>query len=199
MMYITKYSLVFCAFLFNLKCNSQNQNSFSKYFNKVKLDCDFINTPKSSYYKIEFIKEGKSFIPCSYFFNFSEYNEQEKIKMVQELLTYEGDTSLCAVKVNCYNPQRSQTVPEGVKYYSIQVEALFIINHIILVHPYSYSAFPIIRDIGAKNVETISGELIKEAFTLYKNWLEEVKKIGINRAIQRKILPLNDKSSVFWY
>ena len=198
-MIIVRYSLICLVLLHNLNCNSQSKSSSSKYFAKEKINCDFANSSQSSYYKIEFIKEGKPLFPCSYFFDFKDYKEVEKIKMIQELLKYEGDTSLCAVKINCYNPKRSQTVPKGIEYYSMQVEALFIINHIILSDPYSYSSFPILRDKGAYNIETIKGELIKEAFVLYKNWLEKVKKEGLSTTIRKKILPLGNESNVFWY
>ncbi|MEO8666755.1 MAG: hypothetical protein ABI462_14785 [Ignavibacteria bacterium] len=196
-MIILRYSLICFVLLFNLNCNSQS--SFSKYFEKEKINCDFANSPQSSYYKIEFIKQGKPLFQCSYFFDFKDYKEEEKIRMIQELLKYEGDTSLCAVKVNCYNPKRSQTVPKSIEYYSIQVEALFIINHIIFADPYSYSAYPILRDKDGRNIETINGELIKKAFMLYKNWFEKMRITGLTKAIRKKILPLNDVSPVFWY
>jgi hypothetical protein len=151
------------------------------------------------YYKIEFVKGKNPIVPCSYFFDFKNYNETEKIGMIQELLKYENDTSLCSVKINCYNPKRSQMVPKGIEYYSIQVEALFIINHIILPNPYSYSAFPILRDRNGDNIETIKGGVIKKAFSFYKKWLERVKKEGLAKTINKKILPLNDENSVFWY
>lgn len=196
-MIITRCSVIFFVLLINLNCNSKN--SSSKYFEKEKIDCDFANSPQSSYYKIEFIKQGKPAFPCSYFFDFKNYKEEEKLRMIQELLKYEGDTSLCAVKANCYNQKRSQMVPKSSEYYSLQVEALFIINHIIFTDPYSYSAYPILRDKEGQNIETINGELIKTAFVLYKNWFEKVKTTGLSKAIKEKILPLNDASSVFWY
>jgi hypothetical protein len=196
---IVKYSLIIFLLLCTLNCNCQIQNSFPKYFKKDKIDCDFVNSKNSSYFKIEFIKTGKPIVPCSYFFDFKDYKEGEKIRMIEELLTYEGDTNLCAIKVNCYNPKRSQTVPKSIKLYSIQVEALFIINHIIFADPYSYSSYPMIRDKGGQIVETINGGLIKKAFILYKNWLLKVKKSGLTKTIRKKILPFDDTSSVFWY
>lgn len=196
-MIILRYSVIFFVLLFNLNGNSFNDSS--KYFEKEKIDCDFANSPQSSFYKIEFIKQDKPPFPCSYLFDFKNYREEEKIKMIQELLQYEGDTSLCAVKVNCYNPNRSQIVPKNSEYYSLQVEALFIINHIIFTDPYTYSAYPILRDKNGQNIETINGELIRTAFKLYKKWFEKVKITGLTKAIKEKRLPLNDASSIFWY
>jgi hypothetical protein len=194
-----KYILLFVVFMLNLKCNCQQQKSISYYFHKTSYDCDYNSSGKLTYYKIEFVKEKNPIIPCSYFFDFNNYSENEKIAMIQELLRYENDTSLCSVKIICYDPKRSQTVPNGFENYSIQVEALFIINHIILSAPYSYSAFPILRDWNGNNIETIKGGLIKEAFSRYKMWFEKVEKEGLSKTIKKKILPLDDKSSVIWY
>ena len=194
-----KYSALFIFLMLNLKCNSQQQKIITNYFHKVSHDCDHNNSNKLSYYKIEFIKGKNPIMPCSYFFDFKNYSESEKIGMIQELLTYEDDTSLCSVKINCYNPKRSQMTPKGIEYYSIQVEALFIINHIILSDPFSYSAFPILRNVGGDNIETIKGNLVKQAFSFYKKWLEKVKKEGLIKMIKKKALPLNNENRVFWF
>ena len=194
-----KYSVLFIFTMLNLQCNSQQQKSIPNYFHKASHGCDYNNSNKLSYYKIEFVKGKNPIIPCSYFFDFKNYNESEKIAMIQELLTYEDDTSLCSVKIKCYNPKRSQMIPKGIEHYSIQVEALFIINHIILSDPYSYSAFPILRNRDGDNIETIKGELVKEAFSFYKKWLEKVKKEGLVKMSNKKVLPLKDENSVFWF
>ena len=185
--------------MLNFRCNSKQQKSVHNYFRKTSHSCDYNNSNDLNYYKIEFTKEKNPIIPCSYFFDFKSYNESEKIEMIQELLKYENDTSLCSVKIRCYNPRRSQMVPGGIEYYSIQVEALFIINHIILSDPYYYSAFPMLRDRNDDSIETVKGGLIKDAFSFYKKWLEEVKREGLAKTINKKILPLNDKSSAVWY
>jgi hypothetical protein len=136
---------------------------------------------------------------CSYLYTLEYYDEKEKISMIEELLNYEGDTSLCSSRITCYNPKRSQTVPEGIEYYSIQLEALFIINHIILKDPYSFSPYPMLRNFGGYKIETIKGELIQAAYKSYKDWLKYVKKEGLSKTLQNNILPLNEHSSVYWY
>lgn len=83
-----KYFLFFILSISNLSCNSQQQKSSLNYFHKVNRSCDFTNSSKLSYYKIEFIKERNPLVPCSYFFDFKKYKEKEKLKMIEELLRY---------------------------------------------------------------------------------------------------------------
>ncbi len=119
--------------------------------------------------------------------------------MIEELLSYEGDTNWCSVKPKCYDTKRSQTVPAQAKVYSTQIEALFIINHIILSNPYSFSAFPILRNREGTSIETVDGALVKQAYSLYKKWLLLVKENGLRNVVSKGILPLDDSAEVFWF
>lgn len=194
-----KYSLIVLVCILNLSCGGQPQENMNKYFIKENIDCDFHNSESNKYYKLVFSNEKNSVIRCSYFFDFSNYSESQKIEIIEELLSYEGDTSLCSVKPKCYDPKRSQTVPSKVEVYSIQVEALFIINNIILSDPYSYSAFPILRNKEGTMIEAVSGSLVNKAYSFYREWLEQVKKNGLNNITVKKILPLGNNAEVFWF
>lgn len=190
-----RYILVTLLCLFS--CGVPPQENKHKYFIKERFDCDYQNNEVNKYYKLLFLN-NKFTRKCSYAFDFSDYSDLDKIAMIEELLNYEGDTSLCSMMPNCYNPLRSQTVPREIKVYSTQVEALFIINHIILSNPYMLSAFPILRNRGGKLMESVNGPLIKQAYVLYRNWLAEAKEKGLTNVIKDGIIPLKDNGEVYW-
>jgi hypothetical protein len=168
-----------------------------KYFTRESMECDFSDDEVDEKYKLVFSFDERSPLKCEYLFDFSKYSDEQKIEIIEELLRYEGDTSLCSVRTKCYNPLRSQTVPEKAQVYSIQVEALFIINHVILSNPYMYSSFPILRNGDGTAIESIGGPLIKKAFLFYHGWLEQARRNGLTET-SSKTLPLKNNGQVFW-
>lgn len=178
-------------------CGGLPQENKHNFFIKERIDCDFQNSAVNKYYKLTFLKSNL-ISKCSYLNDFSKYSDSEKVEMIEELLEYEGDTSLCSVMPKCYSALRSQTVPLEIKVYSTQVEALFIINHIIVKDPYRLSAFPILKNSGRAVMESVNGPLIKQAYVLYKEWLKEVKKKGLSNLVNNGILPLKNSEEVYW-
>jgi hypothetical protein len=122
----------------------------------------------------------------------------DTIKAIGELLALEGDTRMCALRIKCYNPVKSQIYMGDSKNYSIQVEALFIINQLILDHPFFYASHPILISRGSNAEATMSGRLIQEAYKAYRNWYKVVKKKGIKEVRETKIMPL-DGTGISWY
>ena len=112
---------------------------------------------------------------------------------------YQGDTSICAINTKGYNISRSQSTPDGCEKYSIQVEALFIINRILFDDPYAYSSFPVLKKNDSSAAESIDGNLIKEAYKSYHDWLEYAKKNGFNNTLKDAIYPLKSSNPVRWY
>jgi hypothetical protein len=78
----------------------------------------------------------------------------------------------------------------GIKNYSIQVEALFMINWLYFQLPCVQSEFPVLTHIETGKAETIDGEIIKMAYQAYKQWFEKVKEIGIKEAKKQRMHPL---------
>lgn len=139
--------IVWVIFSFACGANSKQKKS---YFEKIQFDCDYINSGKDRYYRIIQNKDSKerTFADiCLYQFDFSLSTEKEKLAMIKELLLFKGDTDNCSIMVKGYNIQSSQIIPDYFKTYSIQVEALFIINHIIFGNPYNYSPYPVLKKV----------------------------------------------------
>ncbi len=122
----------------------------------------------------------------------------DRVKAIKELLSYRGDTRLCALRINNYNPARSQIYLGDNKKYSIQVEALFLINQIVLVEPFNYSSYPIIIDRATKKESSIGGSIVDNAFDAYIKWCSRIEKEGLSKVLSKNIMPL-DNVGVKWY
>lgn len=127
-----------------------------------------------------------------------EKHSIDTIEAIRELLSMKGDTRICALPIMSYNPLKSQVYIDTNKDYSVQVEALFIINQLIFEKPFYYSSYPVLANKIDGSVASISGAVIETAFEAYCRWYKKLKKIGIKQVKYRKIMPL-DGSGVRWY
>lgn len=163
-------------------------------FKVVETRRDYLHKEGKKYYKIKFINDTSSIsYPISIL-----ADEFDTLKAIKELLRLEGDTRLCSLPITNYNPLRSQIYLGTCKDYSIQVEALFIINQLILKKPFNYSSYPILVDKSTKKEASISGSIIKKAFQAYKDWYRKIKKKGFARIEDEETMPLYG-SQIKWY
>lgn len=164
-------------------------------FSKIKANC---NQSEQNYkYRIVFVNDTTAIYKCSYLGHmyYAGFSEYKKLQMMEELLKYQNDKSLSALPVRCYNPKISKVYSGVIKDYSLQVEALFLINQIYFDDPYMYSPFPLLLN---KNANTINEEkTIQTAFKLYKNWYNKIKSIGIAESRKQRIFPLD--KNIVWY
>jgi len=184
--------LIFSMTIF-FSCNSQEKKYFEIIEEQVSLPRKESNHNKI-YYKIN-LKNNQSV--SIYPIDVSSNNENEKIQMIEELLDLKADNRICVNPVSNYNPMLSQVYTGKLKEYSIKVEALFIINQIFFDKPFNYSPMPILSEKNGSNQESIQGDLIKEAYHSYIEWIKLVKDIGFSKAKTDKIYPLKD-SKVTW-
>ena len=168
-------------------------------FKVVETSRDYINkevkiSSQKKYYRIKFAHDSSnisypvSILPDGF----------DTIKAIKELLNLEGDTRLSSLPITNYNPLSSQLYMGSCKDYSIQVEALFIINQLILKKPFNYSAYPILVNRSTNKEASISGPIIKNAFQAYKDWLKKITKNGLGSKLSEEMMPLYD-SPVKWY
>jgi len=168
-------------------------------FKVVESERNYINesvdkSEHQKYYRIKFANDTSS---ISYPINFPN-GDFDTLKAIKELLLLEGDIRLCSFPITNYNSRRSQIYLGDCKDYSIQVEALFIINQLILKNPFNYSSYPILMDRSTKKESSISGSIIKKAFKAYKEWYRKINKIGIDRSESEEMMPLYG-SQIKWY
>ncbi len=179
--------------LSSLKMNSQsifkvveaNRSYFTETVNKLE---------QKKYYRIKLVHDTSG---ISYPINIPN-GEFDIHKAIKELLLLEDDVRLCSFPITNYNPLRSQIYLGSCKDYSIQVEALFIINQLILKKPFIYSSYPILVNRATKKEFSIKGSAIKKAFQAYKDWYRKIIKTGIDRIDSEEMMPLY-RSQVKWY
>lgn len=130
----------------------------------VRYNDTIIKTPRDYYYLDAVIK-----LPDSI-----------KLMVVEKLLKFKGDTSLCCRKVRGYHNEGIGslcTVYPKTTLYSIQIEALFMINKI--VRPYGtslYSCFPVVVDRITNEEINSRHDLIREYFNVYEKCFGEAVK-----------------------
>jgi|694.fasta_scaffold41445_4 hypothetical protein len=121
-----------------------------------------------------------------------------KLLIVGKLLTYENDTSLCCMNVvsRSFNGiEGCSAKPKGVDRYTVQVDALFMINRLCWPRTMElYSCTPVLYDNKLMKAINDEQEKIKYVFAEYKKWYVECKAIGR----VPKYFPFNDGRYV-WY
>ncbi len=122
----------------------------------------------------------------------------DKIALIKELMKFKGDKRLCCIPIKHYNLDVSQGLEKDISYYSIQIEALFIINQLYFPKPFNYSPFPVLYNSYFKKIIAVKGWGIHKVFARYEQWLLEIEKTGIEEAISKHKDPL-DKSNISWY
>jgi hypothetical protein len=175
--------------------SSSSYNGGGSNFIKRRLTC---NEGNGTGYRIALARDSLLSKTCSYIpEKLKKFPNDLKIQFIRELLTFKGDTDRCAIGIKNYELRSSNTDIGGAKYYSIQVEALFIINQIYFDEPFLYSNYPLLEGKDGK-IESIKGRTIDKAFKAYENWFKRIQKMGFAKAKQKKIEPLTG-SDVHWY
>lgn len=190
--------IIFLSFLVSSVAEAQE-------FKVVKISNDDLNSDpiywdvsdkdlESGLYKI-YHAEGKKRVIFP--FKLESQSTDYIIKLISDLLEFEGDKRLSGFPIRCYNPLWSQIYGGDSERYSIQLMALFMINQLYFEDPFNYSPYPIIVSADGKQEATIDGELLKEAYKCYREWFGMVKKLGLQNAREMNLEPM--KGEVKWY
>ena len=127
---------------------------------------------------------------------FGNLTYKQKLSLIESLLKFKDDTDYCAIKIKSFEPKLSSVYPLKSQKYSIQLEALYLINIIYFEDPFKYSPYPILCDKSKQVYETIDGELIKLAYKFYEDWFTSLKKEEGTDSKFHVPLPVN--GDVFW-
>ena len=131
------------------------------------------------------------------YYYFSGINDSVKLLIIDKLLAFEDDSSLCCLAPTGYREGTLDCTAFGYtsKSYNIQIDALFIINKIAFKDfATMYSCAPVLYDKITETEINDKPELIKEVYKQYKKWFNECKQIGKIK----KYFPFNDGRYV-WY
>lgn len=129
---------------------------------------------------------------------FIDFPDSIKLKIIGSLLEYENDTSLCCMSVinRSFNGiEGCGGRPKGVNRYTIQVDALFMINRLCWPKLMElYSCTPVLYDNRLNKSINDDQKKIRLVFGSYVKWYKEcVKKGQIG-----KYFPFND-GRYTWY
>jgi hypothetical protein len=183
-------NLVTILIFIMISCHRQD---YQKKFIAEKIQCK-ISDSLNEGYKIVFKDD---IIKCAYNpLVFKSYSDKEKIAMIQELLLFQGDTNRCVLRIAGYNPLKSQIYAGNNRNYTLQMEALFIINQIYFKDPFKYSSYPIIYNKKTKKYLVGNEIEMQNVYKLYLNWFKKIKNIEIDNF--QSLTPL-DGSEYEWY
>ena len=115
-------------------------------------------------------------------FDFIKLSDSSKLLIIEKLLEYENDTSLCcmdAITWSFNGIEGCRGKPKGVKRYPIQVDALFMINRLCWPRWMElYSCSQVLYDNKLKKSINNDPKKIKIVFAEYKKWYAECKVKG---------------------
>lgn len=184
--------ILFLSFFTFIGCTQDNPKDQANQSNQSsQRDIFEVQKVVSGKFKINFIDDSSDYNLASYpLMNFGK--EIDTLEVISELLSFRGDSRLCAIPRMSYS-SLSSNIESGS--YSIDLEALFLINQFFLGENY-YSFSPCPR-LKCSLTSMSDKEIIETAYDLYRNWFEEVKTIGLEKARSRQIYPLKN-SEIFW-
>jgi hypothetical protein len=169
-------------FLF-IACNGFTQRAWTN-----KSPCAESYDPDNIYlgYKIEiFFLKNNDTIHSNYYWEnnpFKNFNDSSKLLIIEQLLSYERDTSLfCgtagahfyggALSCKCH-------IDNNIKV-PLQIDALYRINAIAFPNVcWIYSCYPVLYDTLEKKIINDKPELVLEVYITYKQWFAECIKKG---------------------
>lgn len=114
-----------------------------------------------------------------------------KLKLLEELLLYTSDTikSYNSV-INLTNHYETIKHNPISKYYSLQIDALLLINYIAFSSDaFKYSPFPILYDKSTGKEICYNSQELNSIIRIYKTWFTKLKQKGFSNYS----FPLNNK------
>ena len=150
----------------------------------------------ATYYRIHLASDDSDANP-PYPFHFSDH-PIDTLRAIAALLSFENDDRRCALPITDYDKTKPPYYTGRDTHYSIQVEALYLINQLVYPDPFTYAPYPALFDDLNKRELATSGLVISQAFYAYGKWFKKVKKIGLAEIRAKKIMPL-DGAYVRWY
>ena len=161
-------------------------NAFAQLKNiRVEKNSCFHERDSIQGYKLVVVLEYKDSIirPCEDGYDIIDLQnlpDSVKLVIIEQLLKFKGDLSICCRKVYKYYYEPVERVCVGrpkSKTYPISIDALYMINKI--VQPYGislYSCFPVVIDWKTKEELNDYPDLIEDYYKVYENCFKKAKK-----------------------
>lgn len=162
--------------------------SYSQTFSVVRNRYSNANNENTGWafsIKVEYDTGMPKFYSAScYFGELPKMTDSVKLFLIETLLSKINDTSVCGKPVEALSYRyrgRHNRNPQSTRY-SLQIEALVLINYIALSSDaISYSPFPVIYDKKREKEITASGKELDDVIKCYKKWFEKIKRKGLKQ------------------
>ncbi len=184
------FLIIAMAILSESTAYSQVYNRYIvKAFSK---NCSLLGGVPIEGHKLCLIPKDKNEIPivtCEYSNGiwFNEYSDNEKIAILEELLSCEGDTSICSKKVCNYGSKKFKR-PKTI-LCTTQIDALYLFTNLVVSsYAPNYCPFPVLFDRKEKKKINDCQQKISQVFKIYREWLMGLKINGVKKFK----VPLND-------
>jgi hypothetical protein len=120
----------------------------------------------------------------------TKLSPNEKIHAINCLLTLEGKREPAKIG-GVTRMDVSQVLPK----VSVEIASLFYISYIYYGRWDHCNGIALVDEHGKRNSEAS----VKEAFSSYKKWFKTVKRIGIEKAKEMNLDPMDSCTGVAWY
>lgn len=194
--------LFFSVLIFDLNAQTELFSVIAvKRYSTISLEGDtFRIVPDSNiYYKITML--GHDNINHDYKEQPKIFSSIDTIKAIEELLAFQGDNRICVNSVTNYNLKARdaiRAVSVDSTNYTLQLEALFLINQLVFEHPFHYSATPVLKYAFNRYKSSMDENLLALAYEGYRRWFKRVQIEGLRAVLKRGYRPLDD-TNVRWY
>ncbi|MDF7815207.1 hypothetical protein [Hymenobacter sp. YC55] len=158
---------------------------------------DSIPSPTAHYYRIA-SQADRSAQPPDYPPRLPLRTVADTLQAIAHLLAFEHDTRRCGLPIMCWeNLESSKIYEEAEREYSIQVEALFLINQLYYRAPFRFACYPALSDQTGQ-VQSIDGSVVHRAYQAYRAWFKRLKPADFAKPDGIKPDPLAN-SGIRWY
>jgi len=174
--------IIFISLLYFI-ISSQESNGQTGKIAKVKFVSKIYSTCTIAGSKLVLLphKKPKGYVPyaCTYEQDkiFSGYSDKDKREILAELLSYEGDTSICSKRVCRYGYTNDKR--PGTESYTIQIDALYLLTTLVVGgYATNYCPYPVLVEISTGKEINDFSEQVGEIYAIYRKWYEENSKNG---------------------
>jgi hypothetical protein len=173
--------IFFSTLIFVWVLNCYGQDNFVGI---TKKHCTYAGKYSGEKLIINFIRDTASLISSMDYslFDFIKLSDSSKLLVIEKLLEYGNDTSLCCMEVSSWSfngIEGCRGKPKGITRYSIQVDALFMINRLCWPKwTELYSCTPVLYDNKLKKSINNDSKKIKIVYAEYRKWFLERKAKG---------------------
>jgi len=176
-------------------CQSTFKNIETTWLNDNPNDPLPLKEPGAKYYTITLTADPHGVL--TYPLKSDLVTSFDTVKAIGELLKYKGDTRICGTPVREYCLICSSIYMGGKYYYLLQLQALYLINHLVFDTASTHAPIPVLHDKRTGQDITVDEEGITRLYDAYIEWYEKVRHIAMAEIRKLGETPYKE-AEVYW-